>query len=627
MKFYLYIFILLIFLNFSFPLFAQDLANIEAVEACFDGMIMTHMKDKQLPGASLSVVKDGEIIIKKGYGFADWEKRKKVDPDKTLFRIGSISKVFNWIAVMQLVEQGRLDLDRDVNEYLEEFKVPETYEQPVTLRSLMSHTPGFEERVLQLFVKDSADMRPLNEILRNQMPARVRPPLTMASYSNHGTGLASYLVELKSGKDFETYAEDHIFQPLQLENITFRQPLPGNLKNQMSKGYKYEEGTNKEQSFEFVPMAGVGAASASAGDMAKVMLALLNNTCLEGACLMDSITYDLMKKPVLVHAPEVNAALMGFMDLSLNNVKIFGHGGDSFWFHSIMALYPDQNFGFFLTFNSEKGNEAYLSILSRFTDQYFPVEKLRDIIKMDEDHLKKFAGAYKNNRHPVTDISKLLTLFVTVNIHVENGGLVMPSMHNVPETWLPVDSTTFRKEGGSELLIFQLNKDNEVEHAFLSNWGIFAFDKVRGGWYPSLHFSIIGLTLIFIIYILFIWPLIYFLRRGYRNSSQRLLPVPFKFKSAAWLCAASLFLFYIFMLTGLSVGVEIVYSIPASITIGLFFPFLAIFFLLLMVIFVIKIWRVPKIRLMGKIFYSMAIIVFAAAIWQLYFWNFLGWHY
>src|SRR5947208_2438424 len=194
-------------------------------ETFLDALIPSQLQNRNIAGAVVSVVKDGQVLFQKGYGYADFEAKKPVLPDKTLFRPGSISKLFTAIAVMQLVEQGKLELDRDVNGYLD-FAIPKTYPDPVTLRQLLTHTAGFEDTLKNLFVAHESDLKPLRTYLVNQMPARIFAPGKVPSYSNYGFTLAGYIVERVSGERFERYIENHILKPLRMTNSTFDQPLP-----------------------------------------------------------------------------------------------------------------------------------------------------------------------------------------------------------------------------------------------------------------------------------------------------------------------------------------------------------------------------------------------------------------
>ncbi len=603
--------------------------DVNILEAYLDGVIETHMKEKNIAGASLSLVKDGETILKKGYGYADVERKTEVDPEVTLFRLGSVSKLFTWLAVLQQVEQGNLNLDADINDYLEAFSIPETFEQPITLRSLMSHTPGFEDILLEIFVRDAEEMLPLEELFQRQMPKRVRPPLEVASYSNHGTGLAQYLVEKVSGLPFEEYVEEKILKPLGMMCTTFRQPLPEEKMVFLSKGYSFRDGIFREGDFEYVPMTGAGGASASAADMVVFMKAMLNNTCIDTICLMEPATYDIMAEPVLFHAPEMNPALHGYMDLSRNNHRIIGHGGDTFLFHTLMLLIPEENFGFFLSFNSEAGAGTYSKVFEQFLDRFFPdPRELMDTITLDDDYLEGFTGSYKANRHPHTDILKILSLAMAAEVSTDNGRLrLSDGFTGETSFWLPVDSLTFRNENSNELMAFEREGTDRAGKLYFGQWPIMAFERMRGGYSIGWNLFVIVLSLLCVLFILIGWPLLYLLRRNYVKALHARNPLPTGTKLLAWICALFLALFYLFIFIGFSGGTDIVFGVPGIIKIGVVFPFLSILFLLGMIWQSLVIWQTRDLRIRSRLFYNLATFAFILAIWQINFWNFLGWNF
>src|SRR5271168_3902002 len=246
----------------------------EDLGAFLDGYMPQQIEHADIAGAVIAVVTDGKLIFAKGYGYADVEKKTPVNPETTLFRPGSISKTFTWTAVMQQVELGKLDLDRDVNDYLD-FKIPPAFGKPITLRNIMTHSTGFEETAKDLFVGSQEDLRPTGEYLRVHMPARIFPPGTTPAYSNYATTMAAYIVERVSGQNFNDYVEEHEFKPLNMTHATFRQPLPDALKSSMSNGYVL--GSGEPKGFEFVQVAPAGSLSASAVDMTHFMLAHLQN--------------------------------------------------------------------------------------------------------------------------------------------------------------------------------------------------------------------------------------------------------------------------------------------------------------------------------------------------------------
>src|SRR5438132_3489333 len=318
-------------------------------ETLLDALIPSQLRNRNIAGAVVSVVKDGQVLFQKGYGYADFEAKKPVLPDQTLFRPGSISKLFTATAVMQLVEQGKLDLDRDVNEYLD-FAIPKTYPEPVTLRQLLTHTAGFEETLKNLFVAHESDLKPLRTYLVNQMPPRIFPTGKVVSYSNYGFTVAGYIVEHVTGEKFERYIDNHIFKPLRMTNSTFDQPLPVALTPQMSQGYL--AAAKKPRDFEFVQAAPAGALSTTAADMTRFMLAFLQDGTVDGVAILKPETMRQMESRQFELHTMINGLGLTFMEYSMNGQRIVAHGGDTVHFHSDMVLVPDAHVGYFISYNS-----------------------------------------------------------------------------------------------------------------------------------------------------------------------------------------------------------------------------------------------------------------------------------
>src|ERR1700722_19692471 len=191
----------------------------EDVGTFFDGFMPLQIGQANIAGAVIAVVKDGAVVFAKGYGYADTANKTQISPEMTLFRPGSISKLFTWTAVMQQVEQGKLDLDRDVNDYLD-FRIPPAFDKPITLRDIMTHRTGFEETVKDLIVNSPEDLNPLSQYLQSHMPSRIFPPGVTPAYSNYATTMAAYIVERVSGESFDDYIEHHILNPLVMQHST-----------------------------------------------------------------------------------------------------------------------------------------------------------------------------------------------------------------------------------------------------------------------------------------------------------------------------------------------------------------------------------------------------------------------
>src|SRR5229473_2709771 len=368
------------------------------IEAFLDGVMPSQLQRENIAGATISVVKDGKLIFAKGYGFSDVEKRTPVTADSTLFRPGSISKLFTWTSVMQMSEQGKLDLDKDVNEYLD-FKIPPAYGKPITLKNIMTHSAGFEEIGRDLFVADAQHMYSLERFLKQHVPDRIFPPGIVPAYSNYATALAGYIVQRVSGKSFDQYVQDNIFTPLDMQRTTFVQPLPENLKPLMSNGYK--KASDKAQPFEFVEAYPAGSVSTSAKDMSNFMIAHLQNGKFGDKQILKTETAKQMHSRLYGTDDRLNAMCYGFYEESRNGKRIIGHGGDTVYFHSDLHLILDENVGFFVSYNSAgKGETNPRSILfESFLDRYFPFTPPAGT-KVDNAvaDAKEIAGLYKSSR-------------------------------------------------------------------------------------------------------------------------------------------------------------------------------------------------------------------------------------
>ncbi|MBA3603610.1 MAG: serine hydrolase [Parachlamydiaceae bacterium] len=341
------------------------------VGAFFDGFMPLQIEQANIAGAVVAVVKDGGLVFAKGYGYADTAKKTLISPEMTLFRPGSISKLFTWTAVMQQVEQGKLDLDRDINDYLD-FKIPPAFDKPITLRDIMTHRAGFEEALKDLIVGSSNDLHPLSEYLQSHMPSRIFPAGVTPAYSNYATTMAAYIVERVSGQNFNDYVEEHIFKPLDMNNSTFHQPLPDALKTSMSNGYILGSGDPKP--FELFQGSPAGALSTSAVDMTHFMIMHLQKGQYGNVPVLKPETIMQMHARQEGWPKSMNAMCLGFYEQSQNGHRIIGHEGHTILFHSKLFLIMDAYTGVFISYNS--AGQSKLDpcgiLFDKFMDRYFP---------------------------------------------------------------------------------------------------------------------------------------------------------------------------------------------------------------------------------------------------------------
>jgi CubicO group peptidase (beta-lactamase class C family) len=430
------------------------------LEAWVDGFLPYAIQRGDIAGAVVAVVKDGQVLFEKGYGYADVKRRRPVDPARTLFRPGSVSKLFTWTAVMQLVEQGKLDLDRDVNTYLD-FKVPEAFGAPVTLRNAMTHTAGFEEVDKNVITSDSTDILPLDTFLKAWTPTRIFPPGKVPAYSNYATALAGYIVQRVSGEPFDQYVERHIFAPLGMEHASFRQPLPPRLRHDAAEGYdQASSGTPKP--YEMVAPAPAGSLAASGDDMARFMIAHLQNGRFGQNEILKPETAKLMHGTALTILPRVNRMMLGFYETNRNGRRAIAHGGDTYYFHSDLHLFVDDGVGIFLSMNSGGKEGATGAIrtafFEQFADRYLPGEEHDG--KVDSAtaaaHARLLAGTYVNSRRSEANFIALLGLLgpgkVTANDDGTVGVSFLEGLNGEPKRWREIEPFVWREVDGKDLL-------------------------------------------------------------------------------------------------------------------------------------------------------------------------------
>lgn len=596
------------------------------LEAFLDGMIPAFLEAQHIAGATVSVVKDNDLYFTKGYGYADAEERRPVVPDLTLFRIGSVSKLFVCTAVMQQVEAGKLDLDTDINTYLTGFQIPDTYEEPVTLRHLMTHSAGFEDYVIGLFAMNETALRPLGEILAEELPARVRPPGEVSSYSNHGTGMAAYIVEQVSGMSWDEYVESQILTPLGMDHSTFRQPLPESLKPYMSKGYKYSNGKFSEKEFEFVPLAPVGGASATATDMTKFMIAFLQHGVYGDARILDSVTVARMISPAFQHGPGLNPMRYGLMDYTQNGLTVIGHGGDTFWFHTLFAFLPEQGAGIFLSTNSDQGGSFRGDLLEAFLDRYFPGPKLDTLTRPDPAELERFAGYYRPNRYPHKRFTKLMAVMNATKVTTTESGL-LETPGNPKRRWVRTDDLQFREVDGETILAFREDDKGNIRYMFVGDAPIIAFERVPWFDQPPFQSTLFSISLIIFTLTLIGWPLGYLMRRWYKAPKEEQNLLPFTARLLGWLACLSIVAFVLGTALVMQQPEDLVFGIPVSMKVVLTFPLAGLLLTAGVLIYTIVVWNKRQGRLIGRLYYTLVLLALLASLWQLYHWNLLGYNY
>jgi CubicO group peptidase (beta-lactamase class C family) len=436
------------------------------LESFLDRIIPRQLEVNHIPGATIAVVKDGRVLLAKGYGFADLEKQMPVVANKTLFRTGSVAKLLTWTAVMQLVEQGKIDLDADINTYLETFKIPATYPQPITMKHLLTHTAGFEDKLIGYSRKTSEDLEPLGSFVAKRIPARIFPPGKVTAYSNYGTTLAGYIVESVSKTPYERYIQKNILEPLGMTRSDFQQP-PKKFLSDIAHGYTYNDGNFRRGAYEIMQIVPAGALNSTASDMANFMISQLQGGVFAGKRILQTSTVIDIQQQHFTNDPRVSGMAYGFYQAKIRGQRVLLHHGETAFFRTLLAIIPEQKLGLYVAYNAAGGSSAHDALLDAILERYFAdTTKPLKSAAMTVDP-KRFVGQYLSTRAPRSTLEKVVQLFIPfyqpIMVRANNktsleiqipAQKALDSVRYRPSSWQAVDATKFRRSDGKDTLVF-----------------------------------------------------------------------------------------------------------------------------------------------------------------------------
>ena len=439
------------------------------LEQLVDSLVSRRMAEEEIPGAAFVLVQDGQVLLKKGYGYSNTATGQVVDPDSTIFRIGSITKTFTATAVMQLVEQGRIDLHADVNSYLRRVQVPTTFDEPVTPHHLLSHTAGFDEIRRGRLVFSESDVIPLADFLQDRL-VRIRPPGRIPAYSTYGIALAGVLVEDVSGQGLESYLERRVWRALGMDRTSIK--IPPAHERHRAVGYELVDGVNQPQAWEWYHTFPASDISSTPADMAKYMLAHLGSGAGEEHPLLGAQARLAMQTRQATGHPRINGFGYGFHENSWRGQRTVEHGGDMRGFSSLMVLLPEHDVGFFVVHHHEGTNLRYEvaeAVIGRFFAQ--PSEFLAPTPPADfDERADRFTGTY-------TWLSNCRTCAnsgggVRWTISSEGDG----TLSMIGRRWIEVEPLFFLSDDGNSRLAFLEDSTGAVRFMFLGN--VDAFERI-----------------------------------------------------------------------------------------------------------------------------------------------------
>jgi CubicO group peptidase (beta-lactamase class C family) len=594
-----------------------------------DGIMKAHVEQLRIPAAVVAIIKNGRVLYAKGYGQQNIAAGTPVDPATSLFRIGSTSKLFTWTAVMQLVEQGKLDLDGDVNSYLKGFKIPDAYGKPVRIRDLLTHSAGFEDGALgYLIVEDSTQVEPIATTLAKHIPDRVRPPGQLASYSNYGAALAGLIVEQVSGVPFNDYIRRNILDPLDMKYATFDEPPSAELRPYSVIGYADQNGIYVEKPFEYVGgFRPAGSGSMSALSMTHFMIAHLQDGQYGNVRILKPETAQLMHKRAFANDPRLPAMALGFYEQEFNGVRVIGHGGDTQHMHTEMYIVPDAQVGIFASYVGDGGGPAREGLVRAFFDRYFPAKVAGDRPVASADFstmAKKYTGTYRFARHSSSKFEKLI-LVASPSIQVsaldKEKRLLVSGLGEKPGQFAPVGNGIFEQVEGHRRIVFYGDSTGAAQHMSIEDLPFMGTERVPFFEVPGLWYTVLGLSAL-----IFLAALI---TAFYRRKENRDLPRDQKRVAVlSTVTAAWFFLTFIVIGLALALNFDTLFShVPGSLKAALVLPIVFVLLTLMLLAALMQSWRDGFWSTGRRVRFTF--LVLAAVAVCLFFnqWNLLGWRF
>lgn len=600
----------------------------------FEDWFASEMERLHVPGAVFVLVDGGEITLARGYGYADLQERSPADPEKTVFRIASISKLFTSAAVMQLHERGRLSLDEDVNLHLDEFRVDDTYPEPIRVAHLLTHTEGFEARITGLYARTFQDLLPLGDYLAINMPRRTLPPGEFLSYGNFATVLAGYLVERASGMPFDQYMKERLFRPLAMHRSGFERPLPPEAVASLAVAYAYEEAGHQPQAVLNKNIVPAGGMYATAEDVARFMAALLGGGQLDGARVLKEETVQQMFERRFGHHPGIPGTTYGFLERFENGRRGLVRDGDGLG-RSRLLLVPEEGVGFFVAYNlREDALREELTV--RFMDHFFPSEEeeppMPDAAAVRQ--MPRFEGDYRPVQFDQSTYTKIQILFATQNRVTDNSdgtltieplgmGDAYGGFENATR-WLQIEPLLFRRADGKGTVAFGEDSEGRITHMFSSGGYLGVYEKIP--WYQTnrSHLLVLGLLGAVFLSAAAAWPVARAARaRGSAPSALRLAPLAgtIGLLNLAFAASAAPVIFLIGMTNGIP---ACAFGLPPLVNVALVVPLVTTALTAWLTARIVLDWWSGRGSVAVRAYYSLVAVAAVGFIPLLAYWKLLG---
>lgn len=625
----------------SIMVFAESRVNKDIVkdkedlQSFMDGTFQKKMKEQHVPGAVITIVKDGQVIFSKGYGYADLENKVPMTADKTLVRIASVSKLFTYTAMMQLYEQGKVDLKADVNKYLKGYTLKNEYPAPVTVEELLTHTSGIDDNRIADLSKNKRDLLPMNDFLKKHLPKVVRKPGTIINYSSYDTALAGGIIEQVSGEPLNNFIQDNIFKPLEMkDSILNRDMNPKGLES----GYQYENGKIvKAKAVEgYFNNYAIGGIISTSDDMAKFMIAQLNNGAYKDKRILKESTAINMHSQHATFDGRLPGMAYGFNEKIINGYRAIEHLGYSpDNIYSDMTLFPEENLGVFISINQGMNNVPD-EVVGEIVKKYFPQkEVIKDNKKVSKEKsdLKNFVGTYRFSENPVSTFHKGDAFpegeDITISLKDEKTLILKGKDVFVGKEYTTniteVEPLVFKRDDNGEYVIFKKNESGKIYYLVQQqdSWHG-TYEKLN--WYElsgmQIGVALFSLIVFSVSIIYSIGRVIYITIKKKNSELNPLKKTNFGIAFVISLLNVTFFIAALFVLGeptryGISMGVKLLLCVPiVSLILNLFF-----------LVFIALDWMKKNSKSHARVYYLLVALTGIIYIWFLNYWNLFGFKY
>lgn len=493
-----------------------------ALETFLDDLFAHRMQHSNLYGAAFVLVQGGKTLLAKGYGQADPISRVPLDANETVISVASIAKALTATAAMQLWERGLVDPDADIQQYLPGFRFAGDCAEPVTLRHLLTHTEGLQERNIGIVATDPKDLLSLHDFFATRPVRRVLPPGTAITYGNYASGLLGYLVEEVSGLSFEQYLQENIFGPLGMTSSTFAQPPRPDLAARRLRECVRKGETYVEAPAVYAQMAPAGGMHASAADMARFLIAMVGDGSCNGQRILQAETVKSMHERRFAPHPQMPGITYGFFEEWRGARRVLRRDGDSAAAWSRIYLLPEEEIGLFFTVAGDE--EARLELADAFFEHFFPTEAAAAAhasapaspalapapaapapaptpAPSAAPDLRQYEGTYRYLQHNRDSFTKLQSLLVgQVRVKAQPNGTLTVTALNAGDvyggfegttTWAPAGEHFFRRQDGNGQIAF-----DGQGHLYSSLRYQGAFQRLRWWETAPVHMALFGLGLL-----------------------------------------------------------------------------------------------------------------------------------